>query len=215
MTVEEQKHQWEGEDHDGCSFEIIAREREEDGIFFGEPSVPSASSRRPTLSELLPCPFCGASARSAALMFSDEAAEVGCSNEKCEAICMVTAETEAEAIAAWNRRAPLATDRERRLAEAIVYLLGPAEGPDWSDATADSILNEARALLAAPSEPAKAPQAEVFVTQGSSRAWWTYRIDSTGKADGTLAVAGVEFGEESSCRERAAAVARALGLEVR
>lgn len=54
----------------------------------------------------------------------------------------------AEVFAEWNRRSPLATDRERRLAEAIVYLLGPAEGPDWSDATADSILNEARALLA-------------------------------------------------------------------
>ena len=52
---------------------------------------------------LLPCPFCGEKPR----LYVDRGCEIACVNGKCGAEPTVWQGTEAEAIAAWNRRAAL------------------------------------------------------------------------------------------------------------
>lgn len=112
------------------------------------------------MAELEPCPFCGGPARSATLLFADEAAEVGCATVECKALAMVTADTEEDAIAAWNRR-PSQSLRERRLAEALILansltrLEQFEEGDEYRQAVA-----EARAILSSPApDPASEPRA--------------------------------------------------------
>jgi hypothetical protein len=77
---------------------------------------PTASSEQP---ELLPCPFCGGKAVLTNVRMSDYMFKVGCYNELCWRPGTDYFTSEADAIAAWNRRVPSSGQPEPETGERI------------------------------------------------------------------------------------------------
>ncbi len=71
---------------------------------------------------LKPCPFCGGDARVAAMSFDEYSAEVGCGQPDCHAVAFVACDTEAEGIAAWNRRSDPSREAMREALEAFARI---------------------------------------------------------------------------------------------
>ena len=82
---------------------------------------------------LKPCPFCGGDARVAAMSFDEDSAEVGCGQPDCHAVAFVACDTEAEGIAAWNRRSDPSREAMREALERAI--LGIQAGLDLAVAT--------------------------------------------------------------------------------
>lgn len=124
------------------------------------------------MAELKPCPFCGEIGTSLLEGSTYRWAVMACSH--CEARAPEVRkerigpgfcdQDEIDAREEWNRRpsVPPVGEREFRLAEAVVYLLGDLHEvkDDKPDGWADSIVAEARAILSSPApDPASEPRA--------------------------------------------------------
>src|SRR5690242_19332032 len=112
--------------------------------------------------KLLPCPFCGSDAhvRTAYASGAGHFDEVTCGNALCEAKSP-NADTEEEAIAAWNRRANApdtvklreALEAARRIVRGFLECPEIADcAPEDKDPETDELERQARALLASAKE---------------------------------------------------------------
>jgi transcription elongation factor Elf1 len=125
--------------------------------FAPQPAAPPAA---PTL---LPCPFCGAEARTCLLPVKRQLTRVLCMNDQCAIGPHEDFESEAEAIAAWNRRCDPVRDElvealeqaAMELEEAAKLLTGrdmPAVGRIYDYAAKAKRSTLARAKAAGPAD---------------------------------------------------------------
>ena len=87
---------------------------------------------------LKPCPFCGGDARVAAMSFDEDSAEVGCGQPDCHAVAFVACDTEAEGIAAWNRRSDPSREAMREALREVMEWINYwapsfADDPEWQE----------------------------------------------------------------------------------
>lgn len=80
---------------------------------------------------LLPCPFCGGEAEAHEFTFPYHYWDVWCDGECFDHFCEMP--TEAKAIAAWNTRATLGSEREKALEELVQDWQVLYEDPDYGD----------------------------------------------------------------------------------
>lgn len=105
------------------------------------------------MTELLPCPFCGAPARDDLLPHAGGPGWVQCSECECDQHISDTLE---EAVARWNRRAPsLAPAQDApeadidKLRSVFEAAYGLCHGYDWNNGTAAKACGYRRKLLSA------------------------------------------------------------------
>ena len=102
---------------------------------------------------LKPCPFCGGDARVAAMSFDEDSAEVGCGQPDCHAVAFVACDTEAEGIAAWNRRSDPSREAMREALETaaqemdLLAEIGPGD-PEMARVRWEVLGKRFRAALA-------------------------------------------------------------------
>lgn len=187
------------------------------------------------MAKLKPCPFCGEIGTSLLEGSTYRWAVMACSH--CEARAPEVRkerigpgfcdQDEIDAREEWNRRpsVPPVGEREFRLAEAVVYLLGDLHEvkDDKPDGWADSIVAEARAILSSPApDPASGPRASIEL--GSCKDdddCYTFIValanteeDENRDEEAPILYSG-EYPTEADRDEAASRVAAALGLQVK